>query len=91
LPSASIDRIVTNPPFGKQLGNPAQLPRLYQAMLREYDRVLVPNGKVVLLVSDLDVLNAAVAGLSHWRRVRIVKVRVLGQTALITVWRKGEA
>jgi 23S rRNA G2445 N2-methylase RlmL len=89
LPPGCVDRILSNPPFGKQLGNPAHLGRLYRAMLREYDRVLVAGGKAVLLVADGEVLDEAAAALPHWRRVRVVRVRVLGQSALITVWRKG--
>lgn len=91
LAPASVDRILSNPPFGKQLGTPAELGRLYRAMLREYDRVLAPGGKAVLLVSEADVLFEAAAPLAHWRRVRLVKVRLLGQPALISVWRKGDA
>lgn len=90
LASASIDRILCNPPFGKQLSSPGAVGPLYRAMLREYDRVLVPGGKAVLLVADGDALADAAAALPHWKRVRIVRVRVLGQSALISVWRKGE-
>ncbi len=91
LAPASIDRILCNPPFGKQLGDPATLGALYRRMLVEFDRVLAPGGKAILLVSEQDLLSEAAAPLAHWRRVRIVRVRILGQSALISVWRKADA
>lgn len=91
LANESVDRILSNPPFGKQLGDPNTLGRLYRQMLLEYDRVLAPGGKAVFLVSEGQILFDAAAPLAHWRRVRLVRVQVLGQSALISVWRKGDA
>jgi 23S rRNA G2445 N2-methylase RlmL len=87
LPDQSVDRIVSNPPFGKQLSRPGQIAPLYQRMLASYDRVLKPGGRAVLLVSDLAALREA-AGAVSWRSQRQLKVRVLGEPAVITVWRK---
>jgi 23S rRNA G2445 N2-methylase RlmL len=87
LPDQSVDRIVSNPPFGKQLSRPDEIGRLYQRMLRAYDRVLKPGGRSVLLVSDLAALRAAASEVS-WRSQRQLRVRVLGEPAVVTVWRK---
>jgi 23S rRNA G2445 N2-methylase RlmL len=87
LPDQSIDRILSNPPFGKQLGRPAEIGPLYRRMVPEYDRVLRPGGRAVLLVSELAVLRAAVTKVP-WKRLREVRVRVLGQPASVTVWQK---
>jgi len=88
LESASIDRVVSNPPFGKQLSDPEAIGPLYQRMVREHDRVLRPGGRAVLLVSAGPVLRSAVKEVG-WTSLRQVRVRVLGQPALITVWQKG--
>ena len=53
LPDASADHILCNPPFGKQLSDPAAIGPLYRRMLPEFNRVLKPGGRAVLLVSDL--------------------------------------
>jgi 23S rRNA G2445 N2-methylase RlmL len=83
----SIDRIVSNPPFGKKHGRPEEIGSLYQRILREYDRVLRPNGSAVLLVSDWRALREAAKG-AGWKPTRHLRVRVLGQSAEISAWRK---
>jgi 23S rRNA G2445 N2-methylase RlmL len=88
LAPASVDRIISNPPFGKQLSSPAAIGSLYQRMVLEYDRVLRPGGLAVLLVSEPTVLRAA-ARAAGWQPVRRVTLRVLGQPAAISVWRKA--
>jgi 23S rRNA G2445 N2-methylase RlmL len=90
LGPASVSRIVSNPPFGKQLSTPEDIEPLYQRMVEEYDRVLQPGGRAVLVVSDLRPLRAA-ARAAGWHELRKVPVRILGQPAVITVWRKPEA
>jgi tRNA (guanine6-N2)-methyltransferase len=90
LASAAVDRIVTNPPFGKQLSSPEAVGPLYRAMLREYDRVLRPGGLAVLIVSAAAALRSA-AGAVGWKARRQLSIRVLGQPAVITVWRKQDS
>jgi 23S rRNA G2445 N2-methylase RlmL len=87
LADASADRIVSNPPFGKQLETPESVGPLYERMVREYDRVLRPDGRAVLLASDPRGVRAG-ARAAGWVRVRELRVRVLGQSAIISVWRK---
>jgi tRNA (guanine6-N2)-methyltransferase len=89
LAEQSVDHIVTNPPFGKQLGRPEEIGPLYQRMVPEYDRVLRPGGRAVLLVSDVGSLRAAVRPVG-WKPEGQWRVRVLGQAAVLTVWRKAE-
>jgi tRNA (guanine6-N2)-methyltransferase len=90
LASAVVDRIVSNPPFGKQLSSPDAVARLYQAMLTEYDRVLRPGGVAVLIVSAAAALRSAVRAVG-WKARRQQAIRVLGQSAVITVWRKPDS
>ncbi len=87
LETGSVDRILTNPPFGKQLSTPAAILPLYRDMIQEYDRVLRKGGKAVLLVADAPALKSAVQRV-NWRQQRQVPVRVLGQRAIIFVYRK---
>ncbi len=89
LASGSVDRVVSNPPFGKQLLDPEEIGPLYRAMVAEYDRVLKPGGRAVLLVSDLDLLER-VARAVNWKAQRRLDIRMLGQHAGISVWRKPE-
>jgi tRNA (guanine6-N2)-methyltransferase len=88
LGDLEVDRILSNPPFGKQLSRPEEIGPLYRAMLREYDRVLKPHGLAVLLVSDFPLLKEAASEVG-WHAQRQLRVRVLGQPTVLTVWRKG--
>jgi 23S rRNA G2445 N2-methylase RlmL len=87
LGDGCVDGIASNPPFGVQLGEPEEMAPLYRRMLREYDRVLRPGGKAVLLVADLGALKEAGRKVG-WKLRRTVHVRVLGQRATMTLWKK---
>lgn len=87
LADASVDRILSNPPFGKQLGRPEDIGPLYRRMLPAYDRVLRPGGIAVLLVGDAELLQEAARAVG-WKKLRRLRVRVLGQSAAVTVWQK---
>jgi tRNA G10 N-methylase Trm11 len=88
LAAASVDRVLCNPPFGKQLGAPQEIGALYRQVVREMDRVLKPGGRAVLLVSDAQALRHAVEAVG-WKKLETVQVRILGQRSVIGVYRKG--
>jgi tRNA (guanine6-N2)-methyltransferase len=87
LPGERVDRIVCNPPFGKQLSSPEEIGPLYRNTLREFNRVLRPGGRAVFLVSEPDVLREAIKP-HRWQPSRQMRVEVLGQPASISVWQK---
>jgi 23S rRNA G2445 N2-methylase RlmL len=87
LADHSVDRLICNPPFGKQLSRPEDISPLYQASLQEWNRVLQPNGRAVLLAGELRAIREAALAVS-WKSVRQLKVRILGQPAFLTVWRR---
>ena len=89
LPAASVDRVVSNPPFGRQLGEPEAIAALYRRVVGECDRVLKPGGRATFLVGDPEPLLAAVRPVG-WAAHKQVRVRILGLSALIGVWRKAE-
>jgi 23S rRNA G2445 N2-methylase RlmL len=87
LPSACVHHLLCNPPFGKQLSSPEEVGPLYRSIVAEFDRILRPGGEAVLLVSDASALREAVRP-AAWEAVRGLRVRILGQPARISVWRK---
>jgi 23S rRNA G2445 N2-methylase RlmL len=89
LADHAVDCIVSNPPFGKQLSSPEAIVPLYRRMVREYNRVVKPGGRAVLLVSEFEVLKEA-ARQAAWKRGQMLHVRVLGQDALISCWKIGK-
>jgi 23S rRNA G2445 N2-methylase RlmL len=84
LPADSVTRIITNLPFGKQIGTPEDNQQLYPALLQELGRVLAPDGILVALTSQ-DRLFQQLLDHQGWRTGKKVVVVVLGQPATIFV------
>lgn len=87
LADQSIPRIVANPPFGKQLGDPEKIPWLYKVWAKEWFRVTSPGGRCVAVTSQHLDLNEAF-GLAGWKSEKKVPFTLLGQRATISVWIK---
>lgn len=89
LASESVDRIVTNPPFGKQLSSIEQIPGLYRAAAKEWNRVLRPGGRGVFLVAEAQTLRNVLKD-NGWHPRQELKLRILGQLATLGVWQKPD-
>ncbi|WUJ74732.1 methyltransferase domain-containing protein [Kribbella soli] len=74
LQDGTVDRVVTNLPFGKQVGSHELNRTLYPAVLRELDRVLTPDGRAVLLTEDKRLLHNAI---QRQRALKVVRQRLL--------------
>jgi len=84
LESASVTRIVTNLPFGKQIGSREKNVELYKALAHEFRRVLTPDGLLVTLTSEDRLWDTTLRD-AGWRIVKKVVLVVLGQPASIFV------
>ena len=84
LEDASITRILTNLPFGKQVGTREENISLYQQLAQEFRRVLTKDGLLVALTSE-DRLWETNLRATGWRIVKKVVLVVLGQPASIFV------
>ncbi|HEY3789342.1 MAG TPA: methyltransferase domain-containing protein [Urbifossiella sp.] len=89
LAADSVDRIISNPPFGKQLSTPEEVGPLYENAAFEWDRVLKPGGRAVLLAMEQDLLHDILRSF-RWIPTRQLKVRLLGQLTVLSVWQKPE-
>jgi tRNA (guanine6-N2)-methyltransferase len=87
LPKQCADRVVSNPPFGKQIGTPEEIVPLYKNAIYEADRILKPGGRAVYLTSEQETLRNAVKPFG-WQASRELGIEVLGQDAVISVWQK---
>jgi tRNA (guanine6-N2)-methyltransferase len=88
LGDASVDKIVTNLPWGLRYGSHGENRKLYPLWFREFGRVLKNGGIVVMLTAEWRLMRE----LERTRKIapsKIVRVSVLGKPAAIYVCRKA--
>jgi SAM-dependent methyltransferase len=78
LDDASIDKVATNLPFGKQLRGAQTPAKLYPPVLAELQRVVRPGGRIVLLSSEYDLIKEEVRKLPRLTITMGYSVAVLG-------------
>ncbi len=83
-----IDALVSNLPFGEQIGSHEENPALYDQVLRQLVRVLKRGGRAVLLTSEKELIHNLIGRYPQLTRERQVLVAVLGKAARIYVLRK---
>ena len=62
---------------------------MYAQSIREWDRVLKPGGRAVILVGEPQPLLEAIRTVG-WAAQKQYRVRVLGLPALMSSWRKRD-
>ena len=80
--------MVSNLPFGEQIGSHQENPALYDRFFSQLTRVLERGGRAVLLTSERDLMRNTIERYPSLRRERQVLVGVLGQAARIYVLRR---
>ncbi len=88
LADQSIPCIVTNLPFGRQIGSTEEIADFYDELLDEFDRVLTDQGRAILLVDDAEALSQC-AFAHGWQQLDQLRIRLLGHDCYIMAWRKN--
>jgi tRNA (guanine6-N2)-methyltransferase len=89
LDMASVTRILTNLPFGKQIGTHEENIQLYAALAQEFQRVLSVDGSLVTLTSEDQLWDMTLRD-HGWKVAKKIVLVVLGQPASIFVARKAQ-
>lgn len=74
LSTDSVDRVISNIPFGKRVGSHGGNTRLYPAFLTELTRVLRVDGRAVLLTEDKNLFRQSVQTTPELRITRDVQL-----------------
>ena len=90
LGSNTVDKIVSNLPFGETIGEVSELTRLYRQCLTEYERVLRPRGRMVLLTSQNTLLEDALKQRRSLSVTQKLTVDVRGMRAQMSVIRPND-
>lgn len=86
--SGSLDVVVSNLPFGEQIGSHASNPALYARLFGELIRILRPGGRAVLLSGEKELMRDLIHEQRLLRREQEVLIGVLGRAARIYVLRR---
>jgi tRNA (guanine6-N2)-methyltransferase len=82
LQDDSVNKIICNLPWGRQISTQAALPALYAKFLDEAARVLAAGGRIVLLTSEWDLMKKTIAHKAGLKLVRTVSnIEILGRRA----------
>lgn len=84
--AGEIDTVVANLPFGRQIGNSAEIGPLYRRWATELKRVLAPGGAAWLLTERQDELEAALQA-AHLAGEVVATLGLKGlRPAVVRVW-----
>lgn len=82
LDNGSVSAMVTNPPFGEQLGSHEENLQLYPRFLSDAHRLLEPGGRLVLLTSEQSIMRRELIQ-PRWTLTGRFGLRVMGRLATI--------
>jgi tRNA (guanine6-N2)-methyltransferase len=82
LEAASVNKVITNLPWGMRHGSHAENRRLYPHLIEEFRRVTKPGGLIVMLTAETR-LMADLMSRGAFRPQKILRVSILGAPAAI--------
>lgn len=81
IADGSIDRVVTNLPWGRQIAVDDVLAHFYADVCAEIERVVAPGGRVAILTSTPELLR-----FNQLRETRAIEISLFGQTPTIVIF-----
>ncbi len=93
FPGAPVDLIATNPPYGRRLGRGIRFSRFYAQLLDAAARVLVPGGRMAILVGKRGAFNAALTHVTGWhlRHVRVIDMNHVRAGLFVVEYQPADA
>ena len=87
LAAGSVDKVVTNLPWGMRHGSHGENRRLYPQVIKEFRRLVRPGGLIVMLTAETRLMGELMTR-GVFRAERVVRIAVLGAPAAIYVCRQ---
>ena len=81
LSNGSVDRVISNLPWGRAVATDVSLQSLYREIGEEIERVLVPGGKAILLTNLPDSVQ-----FKQLKCDKKIEISLFGQTPTIMIW-----
>jgi tRNA (guanine6-N2)-methyltransferase len=81
----SIHKIVTDPPWGHFVGTEMPIQEFYCAMLREFVRMLRPDGRLVILTAETAVMNTVIEHSGQLTISKTFNILLSGKKATVYV------
>ncbi len=81
LPSSSINKVVTDPPWGVEVGKELDLPDFYSKMLKEFSRIMKPHGIVVILMGKKEIFEEILQQFPQFSLLKKYDILVSGKKA----------
>jgi len=85
LKDRTVDRIVCNLPFGKQMSSQLKNRKLYSDFFREAARITKPGAKAVMLTTERELISEILGKYPSINMQRYLKIDLLGLRAYIYV------
>jgi tRNA G10 N-methylase Trm11 len=82
----SIHAIVTDPPWGHFAKTEAPIAEFYRDMLREFVRLLRPDGRLVILTAETAALDAAIERCERLLILRRFNILLSGKKASVYIF-----
>ena len=89
LEAASVDKIVTNLPWGMRHGSHSENRQLYSQVINEFKRLVRPGGMIVMLTAETRLMGDLMTR-GVFRAERVLRISVLGTPAAIYICRRQE-
>lgn len=88
LAEASVDRIISNPPWGRQVASHLELRSFYEQMYAEWKRLLKMQGIIVVLTDQEEVMQKLLKAESVFQELSTHQLSLFGSVVQIYVWKK---
>jgi len=83
LTDGSVNKIITDPPWGNYENKGTELEGFYKNMFNEFIRVLKPNGLMVILMGQKELFAEIISGFPELKLVENYNILVSGKKAAV--------